>query len=173
MARHMSRPRTTYTQPPKRKKQPEPEPVEEEEDLPLDEEPDEPHPAPLDPGEVKEPEQPPARQTKPPAWSNDPRPADVVQVHLPGSVPHDIDTEMRTPTSREQRLADLAKKNTSAPQQYDIKNKNERAMRVIYDHNGHSVAVQPGRSKEKIWLLPRTADQLNRGDLEIKPSMQT
>ena len=56
-----------------------------------------------------------------------------------------LDEEMRTPTPREAKLAELAKKNAEiAPQRYDITSKNKAALRVVYDHNGHSVTIAPG-----------------------------
>jgi len=166
MARHASRPHSTHVHaaPPKRRKKqpepkprPEPEPAEEE-DLPV-EEPDEPHPPP-EPGEVKEPEQPVPQQSAP-AWSNDPQ---------PGTVPHDLDTEMKTPTTRERQIAALAQSNSSGPRQYDIRSKNEKATRIVYDYNGRTITVHPGQTKWKVWLYPQTAQQLNSGDLEVKPS---
>src|ERR1700746_1661582 len=84
-----------------------------------------------------------------------------------------LDEEMRTPTPREAKLAELAKKNAEiAPQRYDITSKNKAALRVVYDHNGRSVTIGPGDTKRGVLLHPATVANLRRGssDLEISDS---
>ena len=105
------------------------------------------------------PEQTSSEVSAPPACSN--------------SVPRDMDEEMKTPTPREQNLADLAEKNKSvAPQRYDITSKNAKALRVVHDYQGRTVAIQPGQTKQGVMLHPNVVEHLKRAgsDLELSPS---
>jgi len=93
-------------------------------------------------------------QKKTPGWSNVPD--------------DDVDAEMKTPTPKELELADLAEKNKSTtPQRYNITSKNPKALRVVYDVNGQSVTIPPGKTKQGVLLHPNTAEKLGRGDLEL------
>ncbi len=87
------------------------------------------------------------------------------------SKPLDLDAEMKTPTPREQQLADLAEKNKNVvPLLCDITSKNEHALRVVHDFDGKSVAIQPGATRQRILLHPSTVEYLKKGDLTVTSS---
>ena len=82
-----------------------------------------------------------------------------------------LDEELRTPTPRETKLAQLAKENAEIqPQRYDITSKNKAALRVVYDHNCRSVTIAPGDTKRGVLLHPATVANLRGSDLEISDS---
>jgi hypothetical protein len=80
----------------------------------------------------------------------------------------DLDAELKALTPDEQRLAKLAEENKNVtPQRYNVTNKNEKALRVVYDFNKQSVAIQPGQTKQGVLLHPSLAERLKKGDLEL------
>jgi hypothetical protein len=90
---------------------------------------------------------------KQPEWSNTPS----------------LDEEMRTPTPREKHLTDLAEKNKDIkPQRYDVKSKNAKALRVVYDFNKQSVAIPPGETIPGVLLHPSAVEYLSRPDSDLE-----
>ena len=84
------------------------------------------------------------------------------------NVPEEMDAEMRTPTPHEKQLEALAEENIKVPpQRYNITSKNDKAIRVIHDHGGHTVAFQPGETKLGVLLQPHVAQRLAQGDLDV------
>ncbi len=70
------------------------------------------------------------------------------------------------PTPREEKLAALAEKAMEVkPQTYNVTSKNAKAIRVIHDYHGRTVAIEPGDTKQGVLLRPDTAEYLGRGDL--------
>jgi hypothetical protein len=101
-------------------------------------------------------------------WSNDPKARLGLRPQQQQTVAQALDEEMKTPTPRERDLAAKAEDAKAVqPRRYDIKSKNAKALRVVYDHGGASVAIQPGESKLGVMLAPHIAEYLGRGDLEI------
>ena len=120
-----------------------------------------------EPVETTEPAQPPQPAAKDPWEPEPPVPAppsvDVVR--------RSVEQELATMTPREIELAELAKRNAEiTPQRYDVTSKNPKAMRVIHDHSGRPIEIQPGQTRSGVWLQPQTAAQLGRSDLEVTPS---
>lgn len=84
------------------------------------------------------------------------------------NTPVSPDEEMTMPTPHEKHVAELAEKNKDTkPQRYDITSKNARALRVLYDFNGRSVAIPPNETKCGVLLHPGTVARLGQGDLEF------
>lgn len=82
--------------------------------------------------------------------------------------PINPDAEMRKLTPHETKVADLADKAKDViPQRYNITSKNSKALRVVHDHEGRSVAIQPGQTKQGVLLSPNIAEYLGKGDLEV------
>jgi hypothetical protein len=118
--------------------------------------------------ETTEPKQPPAAKEDP--WEAKPEPP-VPAPPPTNVVRRSVDEELATPTPREVELAELAKANAQVgPQRYDITSKNPHALRVIHDHSGRPIEIQPGQTRSGVWLQPQTADLLKHTDLEVKPS---
>ncbi len=83
----------------------------------------------------------------------------------------DLDAERMKPTPREKMVADLTEKAKDVkPQRYDITSKNAKALRVVHDHHGNKVALQPGETKRSILLRPDLAEYLGKGDLTLTAS---
>ena len=77
------------------------------------------------------------------------------------------------PLVRDQYLAELAEKAKAVqPKRYDITSKAERTPRVIHDHYGQPIRLDPQETKRGIWLRPDTAAYLNRGDLAVSTSIE-
>lgn len=71
-------------------------------------------------------------------------------------------------TPREVMLADLAEKAKEVkPAVYRVSSRNTKAKRVIHDHLGNQVTIEPGESKEGILLRPNIAEYLDKGDLAV------
>ena len=94
-----------------------------------------------------------------------PLPSQTVQ--LPAAAV--ADAEMNRPTPDELRRKALAEEGKKIPPRlYDITSKNTKAMRVVYDHLGNAISIQPGETKVGVLLHPALAAQIGRGDLAIK-----
>jgi len=119
--------------------------------------------------ETTEPKPPPAAAKEAP-WDEPPEPP------VPAPPPQPVirrptADDVAAPTPREVQLTELAKKNAEiAAQRYDVTSKNPKAIRIIHDHTGRPIEIQPGQTRSGVWLQPQTAAQLGRGDLELKPS---
>ena len=82
--------------------------------------------------------------------------------------PINPDAELRKLTPHEVKVADLADKAKDVvPQHYNITSKNTKALRVVHDHDGRSVAIPPGETKRGVMLRPDIAEYLGKGDLEV------
>ena len=69
---------------------------------------------------------------------------------------------------REAKVTQLGEENMKIPpQRYSITSKNTKAMRVVHDFYGTPVAINPGETKPDVWLQPRMAVVLARGDLDV------
>ena len=80
-----------------------------------------------------------------------------------------LDEEVRVLTPREKNIADLTEKNKDVkPQLYDITNKNPKALRVVHDHSGRAVTIQPGMTKQGVLLHPNTSFEY---DMKINNSL--
>ena len=71
-------------------------------------------------------------------------------------------------TSRDEHLAELAEKAKQVkPQLYTVTSRNKTAIRIIHDHDGNAITIEPEKTKEDVLLRPNTAEYLNKGDLTV------
>jgi hypothetical protein len=73
------------------------------------------------------------------------------------------------PTAREEMLEELARKTRMvAPNYYHLRSTMEKAPRVVHDHYGNKVLIEPLKAKFNVLLLPKTAEYLKRTGLEVE-----